>query len=389
MRQIMICAGEASGDLHAGALTRELLRLDSSLRVFGMGGEAMRRAGGEILFDIKDHGVMGFVEVIRKLPSLFKLRAALAQLMDERRPSCLVVIDYPDFNMRVAKIAYAKKIPVVFFISPSAWAWRKGRAKEVARIAAAVAAIFPFERDVYQEAGANVVFVGHPLLDIVKPSAPDGVEKLMDKKPGQKTVLLLPGSRLQEIKRLLPEMLAAAAVMYAQDHACVFYTIRAETIPEETLKNYFTPLTVPVRILTGNNYDIMSLADAAIAASGTVTLEAALCGLPSVIVYKTSPLTAFIVRRLIKIEHIGLPNIIARKNILPELLQEQATADNIAKAAFSLLDPQNRSALARDLAAMKERLGGPGALLKVAALVLDTADRFERGGFDGTLPASS
>ncbi|MDR3348324.1 MAG: lipid-A-disaccharide synthase [Acidaminococcales bacterium] len=379
MRQIMVCAGEASGDLHAGALTQELLRLDPSLCVFGMGGEAMRRAGGEVLFDIKDHGVMGFVEVIRKLPSLFKLRAALSELMDERRPSCLVVIDYPDFNMRVAKIAHGKNIPVIFFISPSAWAWRKGRAKEVARIADTVAAIFPFERDVYREAGANVAFVGHPLLDIVKPAAPGSAAKIMDKKPGQKSILLLPGSRLQEIGRLLPEMLAAAAIMCAQDPACVFYTIKADTIGEETLRNYFTPATVPVRILTGNNYDIMSLADAAIAASGTVTLEAALCGLPSVIVYKTSPLTAFIARRLVKIEHVGLPNIIARKNILPELLQERATAENMAKAAFALLDPQNRLALAQDLSAMKERLGEPGALLKVARLVLGAAERSAAG----------
>ena len=287
MRQIMICAGEASGDLHAGALTSELLRLDSSLRVFGMGGEVMRRAGGEVLFDIKDHGVMGFVEVIRKLPALFKLRAALGRLMDERRPSCVVVIDYPDFNMRVAKIAHEKKIPVISFVSPSAWAWRKGRAKEVARIVDTVAAIFPFERDVYMEAGAKVAFVGHPLLDIVKPGALAAAENLLDKKPGQKTILLLPGSRRQEIERLLPAMLAAAAVMLEQDPACVFYLIRANTVSEETLGNYFAQSKVPVRILTGNNYDIMSLADAAIAASGTVTLEAALCGLPSVIVYKT------------------------------------------------------------------------------------------------------
>jgi lipid-A-disaccharide synthase len=380
MRQIMICAGEASGDLHAGALTRELLALDGTAGVFGMGGEAMRASGGEVLFDIKDHGVMGFVEVLRKLPSLFKLRSALAKTMDERRPSCLVVIDYPEFNMLVAKAAYARNIPVIFFISPSAWAWRRGRAKTVARIADTVAAIFPFERDVYLEAGAHVDFVGHPLLDIVKPSAPEAAKQALDKKPGQKTVLLLPGSRQQEIKRLLPEMLKAADIMRAQDSACAFYLIRANTVSDETIKKYFTAANFPIRVLADANYDIMSLADAAIAASGTVTLEAALCGLPAVIVYKTSWLSAFIARRLVKIDHIGLPNIVAGKSILPELLQEDATAENMAKAAFSLLDGRNRPKAAKDLAFMKERLGDAGALARVARLVLDTAGRRGAGG---------
>lgn len=378
MRQVMICAGEASGDLHAGALTKELLRLDSSLHVFGMGGEAMRAAGGEVLFDIKDHGVMGFAEVVRKLPSLFKLRDDLSKLMDEKRPPCLVVIDYPDFNMRIAKIAHDKGIPVISFISPSAWAWRKGRAKDVAKIVDTVAAIFPFERDVYIEAGANVSFVGHPLVDIVKPSmTKEEAEQLLHKRAGHKSVLLLPGSRLQEIKRLFPVMLEAAKIVHEKNDKIDFYVIRASTISEETLQEFIQKTNLPLHIVTGHNYDIMSVSDVAIATSGTVTLEAALCGLPSVIIYKTSPVSAFIARRVINIENIGLPNIVAGKRIMPELLQEDANGENIAAATLCLLDEKNRPQIEADIAFMKERLGGSGAVGRVARLVLDTVDAFE------------
>ena len=378
MRQIMICAGEASGDLHAGALAREVLRLDPAARLFGMGGDYLRAGGGEVLFDIKEHGVMGFIEVIRKLPSLFNLRGALAKLMDERRPDCLVVIDYSEFNMRIAKIAHDKRIPVISFISPSVWIWRKGRARKVAKTVDTVAAIFPFERDAYLEAGANVEFVVHPLLDIVKPVLDRAAaERLLNKQPGQKTVLLLPGSRLQEIRHLLPEMLKAAALMKKRNDNCVFYLIRANTISEQTLQKYFADLNFPIHILNSYNYDIMSIADAAIATSGTVTLEAALCGLPSVIVYKASPLTAFIARRLVKVDNIGLPNIVAGQRILPELLQEQACAANMADAAFFLLDEENRPNIRRDLEFMKARLGGAGAIERVARLVIKTAGRSE------------
>ena len=380
MRQVMICAGEASGDLHAGALTRELLQLDRSLHVFGMGGDALCAAGGEVLFNIKDHGVMGFAEVICKLPSLFKLRDNMRRLMDDRRPSCLVIIDYPDFNMRIAKIAHDKGIPVISFISPSAWAWRKGRAKDIAKIVDTVAAIFPFERDVYVEAGANVEFVGHPLVDIVKPSIKkEEAVKLLNKQPGRKTALLLPGSRLQEIKKLFPVMLEAAQVIKEKDDSIDFHVIRASTISAEFLQSFIDKTNLCVRITTGHSYDIMSISDVAIATSGTVTLEAALCGLPCVIVYKTSPITAFIARRVINIDNIGLPNIVAGRKIMPELLQEDATAQNIAEEALQLLNENNRAQIKSDFDFMRERLGGAGAVVRVAHLVLATVDRFEAG----------
>lgn len=374
MRQIMICAGEASGDLHAGALTKELLKLDSDLKVFGMGGDNLRAAGGEVLFDIKDHSVMGFVEVICKLPSLFKLRNELSKLMDERRPDCLVVIDYPDFNMRIAKIAKKKGIPVVCFIAPGAWAWRRGRAKGVAKTVDKIASIFPFEYDVYKEAGADVEFVGHPLVDIVKTTMTrQEAIGFFDKKPDRKIALLLPGSRLQEIQRLLPPMLQAAQIIHEKRPDIDFYLPRANTISEELLASYLQKVDVPVRIIDKCNYDIMSISDVAIATSGTVTLEAAMCGLPNVIIYKGAPLAVALARRLVKVSHIGLPNIVAGRGILPELIQEDATPENIANSVFELLDENNKEKIMSDLAYMKSRLGEPGTLYRVAKLVLSVA----------------
>lgn len=375
MAKILISAGEASGDIHAAAVTAALKQIDSSVEVFGMGGDALRAAGGEVLFDIKDHGVMGFVEVIKKLPDLFKLRSDFARVMDERQPDCLVVVDYPGFNMKLAKVAHDKGIPVVSYIAPSAWAWNKGRAKNVAKIVDKVACIFPFEYDVYKEAGAPVEFVGHPLLDIVKPAwKRTEAEAWVGKQLGHPLVLLMPGSRLMEIEKMLPNLLAGAKLLKKQLPEVQFAMPRAGTIPLELLQSKIKASGLDIKITEGHNYDLFSVADLALATSGTVTLEAALCGLPSIIVYRTSALNAFIARRVINIPNIGLPNIVAGRQILPELLQEEFTPANVAKTAVELLAPERRPQLEADLAFMKARLGEPGAVKRVAQLILRIAE---------------
>ena len=375
MAKILISAGEASGDIHAAAVTAALKKIDSAIEVFGMGGDALRAAGGEVLFDIKDHGVMGFVEVIKKLPDLFKLRSDFARVMDERKPDCLVVVDYPGFNMKLAKVAHDKGIPVVSYIAPSAWAWNKGRAKNVAKIVDKVACIFPFEYDVYKEAGAPVEFVGHPLLDIVKPAwERTEAEAWVGKQPGHPLVLLMPGSRLMEIEKMLPNLLAGAKLLKKQLPEVQFAMPRAGTIPLELLQSKIKASGLDIKITEGHNYDLFSVADLALATSGTVTLEAALCGLPSIIVYRTSALNAFIARRVINIPNIGLPNIVAGRQILPELLQEKFTPANVAKTAVELLAPERRPQLEADLAFMKARLGEPGAVKRVAQLILRIAE---------------
>ena len=375
MAKILISAGEASGDIHAAAVTAAIKKIAPDTEVFGMGGDALRQAGGEVLWDIKDHGVMGFVEVIKKLPDLFRLRSAFARIMDERKPDCLVVVDYPGFNMKLAKLAHDKGIPVVSYIAPSAWAWNKGRAKNVAKIVDKVACIFPFEYDVYKEAGAPVEFVGHPLLDIVHPSMErNEAERWAGKEPGRKLVLLMPGSRLMEIEKMLPTLLAGAKLLQKQLPEVQFAMPRAGTIPLSLLQEKINASGLEVKITEGHNYDLFSIADLALATSGTVTLEAALCGLPSVIVYRTSPLNAFIARLVINIPNIGLPNIVAGKTILPELLQEDFTPEKLAQTATELLKPERRVQLQEDLAYMKHRLGEPGAVGRVAQLILKIAE---------------
>ncbi|MDY5044650.1 lipid-A-disaccharide synthase [Phascolarctobacterium sp.] len=375
MAKILISAGEASGDIHAAAVTAALKKIDSAIEVFGMGGDALRAAGGEVLFDIKDHGVMGFVEVIKKLPDLFKLRSDFARVMDERKPDCLVVVDYPGFNMKLAKVAHDKGIPVVSYIAPSAWAWNKGRAKNVAKIVDKVACIFPFEYDVYEEAGAPVEFVGHPLLDIVHPTMERAeAEAWAGKEAEHPLVLLMPGSRLMEIEKMLPTLLEGAKLLKKQLPEVQFAMPRAGTIPLELLQSKIKASGLEIKITEGHNYDLFSVADLALATSGTVTLEAALCGLPSVIVYRTSALNAFIARRVINIPNIGLPNIVAGRQILPELLQEDFTPANVANTAVELLAPERRPQLEANLAYMKARLGEPGAVNRVAQLILRIAE---------------
>ena len=374
MARILISAGEASGDIHAAAVTAAIKKIDSSAEVFGMGGDALRNAGGEVLFDIKDHGVMGFVEVLKKLPDLFKLRDDFEKVMDERKPDCLITVDYPGFNMKLAKLAHEKGIPVVSYIAPSAWAWHKSRAKKVAKIVDKVACIFPFEYDVYKEAGAPVEFVGHPLVDIVKPRmTKEEAMAFAGKEEGKKLILLMPGSRLMEIEKMLPTLLEAAKLIKKQLPEVSFVMPRAGTIPVSLLKEKIQASGLEVKITEGNNYDLFSVADLALATSGTVTLEAALCGLGSVIVYKTNPVTYFIAKLVVNIPHIGLPNIVAAKSVLPELIQNDFTPAKVAQEALALLESKRNAKMKEDLAYVKERLGKPGAVGRVAELVLKIA----------------
>ena len=374
MARILISAGEASGDIHAAAVTAAIKKIDSSAEVFGMGGDALRNAGGEVLFDIKDHGVMGFVEVIKKLPALFKLRDDFEKVMDERKPDCLITVDYPGFNMKLAKLAHEKGIPVVSYIAPSAWAWHKSRAKNVAKIVDRVACIFPFEYDVYKEAGAKVEFVGHPLVDIVKPSMTiNEANAFAGKKEGRKLILLMPGSRLMEIEKMLPTLLEAAKIIQKQLPEVDFVMPRAGTIPLNLLEEKIQASGLDVSITEGHNYDLFSVADLALATSGTVTLEAALCGLGSVIVYRTNPLTYMIAKLVVNIPHIGLPNIVAGRSVVPELIQNDFTPAKVAKAAMELLESERNALMKKDLEYVKERLGKPGAVGRVAELVLKIA----------------
>ena len=374
MTKIFISAGEASGDLHAGAVIRALKKLDPTVEVFGMGGDCFRAAGGEVLFDIKDHSVMGFLEVVKKLPAIWRLKQEFIRVMEERKPDVFLTIDYPGFNMRLAKQAKKRGIKVVSFIAPSAWAWRPSRAAGVVKVVDKIASIFPFEFDLYKSYGADIEFVGHPLLDTVRTELPhEEACRLAGKREGHPLVMLMPGSRMMEIQRLLPVMLAAAAILRKKMPEVDFTMPRAGTISREILEKAIKESGVPVRITEGHNYDMMSVADLAIATSGTVTLEAALCGLGCEILYKTSPISYAIAKRVVEIPHIGLPNIVAGRLVVPELLQDDCTPEKVADTAVELLQPERYRQLKADLAEVKARLGEPGAVTRVAELVLRMA----------------
>ncbi len=375
MYKVMISVGEASGDLHGASVANALKNIQPDIKLFGMGGQAMRSAGVDVVHDIADLGVIGFVEVVKNLPRLFKLRDSLVELMHFERPDVLVVIDYPDFNMRLAAKAKEIGIPVVSYISPSAWAWRKGRAKDVAKVVDRLAAIFPFEADVYREAGANVTFVGHPLLDIVKPSMSRAdAYSFFTADPNNPIVLLLPGSRTQEITNLLPVMLAAAEKIVKQVPDCQFYLPVASTISREMLQNILKNYSLKVTLTDENTYDLMSIANTAIAASGTVTLEAALLKLPCVVIYKMATLTYWLGKLLVKIPHFSLPNIVAGRQVIPELLQDAVSADQITRKILPmLLDNQEKNRLQHDLTEVRQKLGDIGAVDRVARVIIEVA----------------
>ncbi len=373
--KIMISAGEASGDLHGASVAAALKEIAPSVEVFGMGGSAMAQAGVEILYDIADLGVMGLVEVLRNLPKLFRVRALLKRAMQKRRPDVLVVIDYPGFNVRLAKIAKQLGIPVVFYISPSVWAWGAGRAKEVAELASRVAAIFPFEAEAYRKAGAQVTFVGHPLLDIVKTErSRESIRFEYGVDEAETAILLLPGSRKQEIEKLLPSMLDAAEELQRRPGNCRFFLPVAPTIPRAMLESQLEGRSIAVTLTDGRTYDLMKMADAAIAASGTVTLEAALLGLPCVVIYKMATVTYWLGKRLVRIPHISLPNIVAGRKVIPELLQEAVCGSVIAQEINKMLQPENRRRLAQDMAEVRDKLGEPGAVKRVAEEIAAVAE---------------
>ena len=375
MTKVMICAGEASGDLHGASVASDLKNLDPQIELLGMGGSHMRSAGVDIVYDIADIGVMGFVEILRNLPRFFRLREYLSRIMDERRPDVILLIDYGGFNMALASVAKKKNIPVVYYICPKAWVWGKWRAKAIAGWVKKVAAIFPFEAEIYRQAGASVEFVGHPLLDIVH-STMDRQEayRYFGADPQRPLLLLLPGSRYQEVESLLELMLASARKVQEQIPDCQFFLPVAPTIPLERIESVVKASGVPVIFTRNSTYNLMQIADCAIAASGTVTLEAALMELPSVIVYRVKTATYWLIRLVANVSHVGLPNIVSGRRILPELIQDEATSANVSQAALRLLqDPAVRQQARSDIKQVRINLGQPGAVMRVAKIVLDVA----------------
>src|SRR5918996_5048911 len=377
---IMLVAGEASGDLHGATLCRALRALAPGRPLLGMGGERMAAAGFERLADVTAAAVTGGTEAFGPLPILFRAwRCLRAALRGPRRPAALVLIDFPEFNLRLARVARRAGIPVVYFIPPQVWAWRPWRARVVARRASLVLAIFPFEVALYRAAGARVEFIGHPVLDaLAEAPTREAARRGLGLDPGERVVGLLPGSRAHEIERTLPVLHAAAARIAAARPATRFVLAAvAGGSPDPATLLGGAP---PVQVVRGDTYAVMRAADLLLVNSGTATLEAALLGTPTVVCYRMSRLSEAWVRLLVRVPWIALPNITLGRRVVPELYQRAFTTEAVAVEALRLLDtPAVRAAQREAFEGLAGVLGEPGVGHRAAQRILALADRHEAG----------
>ena len=373
--KIMMSAGEASGDLHGARLAKEMLEMEPDVELFGFGGAKMAEAGVRLVRDCRDYSIMGVWEVVLGLGRLLQLEKTLVESMREEKPDLLLIIDYPDFNWRLAAKAKALGVPVFSYIPPSAWAWRKGRAKKCAAIAKEIVTIFHHEIGPYVTAGANVSFLGNPLVDTVRADMePEAARAFFGLKDGERAALLLPGSRRQEISFLLPDMLKAVRLLKEKRPETRFFLPVAPGLERREIERHIEKSGASVELTEEHVYDLMGVADFAIATSGTVVMEAALMDLPAVVCYRMGRLNYAIGRMLVKIDHFSLPNIILGEEAEPELLQDEVTPERIAEEAAKLYkgEPQRDSVMARLKVAVLQ-LGPPGASVRVAAHVLAAA----------------
>jgi lipid-A-disaccharide synthase len=375
----MIIAGEASGDMRAAGLARALKELNPSLKLTGIGGVHMRQSGVECFADITELAVIGIAEVVRNLGRIKKVFDQTLRQIDSTRPDCVILVDYPGFNLRLARDIKKRGIRVVYYISPQVWAWREKRVLRIKKLVDRMIVLFPFEKNIYSKYGMKVDYVGHPLVDeIVITKGQTEVLKSIGLSDSKTTIGLMPGSRAKEIERHLPCMLQAAQLLYKHNKERQFILLKSSSIPIELINNViarseatkqsFNIKDLPLKIFDGPTYDGINAMDAAIVASGTATLETALLKKPMVIIYKTSWLTYTIAKAVIKIPFIGLVNIMAGKKIVDELIQNDANAVKIANSLESALYDHR---LVEELSAVKASLGKPGASLRAARLVLE------------------
>lgn len=365
----MMIAGEASGDAHGAGVVRELRRRRPGMDITGIGGDLMRDAGMRTVFHVREMSFMGFVEVIRHLPFIRRVERTLEGLLDRERPDAVVLIDYPGFNLRFARAAKRRGIKVIYYISPQVWAWKKGRVKRMKRFIDRMLVVFPFEVPIYETEGIPVRFVGHPLVEEMKEGATR--EAFCAKHgldPAKGIIAVIPGSRKQEVRGLFRTMAAAALVVAGSGRQ-----VAVAVAPNLTMDEYEhgIPDGANVVFVRNDTHDVMKHAEFAFVASGTATLETACSGTPMVVVYRTAPLTYWIARLVIRIRNIALVNIVAGRTVVPELLQDAVTVPALVKEATAILtDAERRETMTKELARVRELLGGPGAAARVADAIL-------------------
>ncbi len=365
----MLVVGEASGDTHGARLVEALHRRDPAVKVYGVAGEQLQRTDFETLFSVAQLTGMGLIELVGNLKNLWRAYRLLKKTLKTRRPNLLILIDFPEFNLRLARLAKSLDIPVLYYVSPQIWAWRKSRVKQIARWVDHMAVIFPFEEAFYERHGIKVTFVGHPLLETVKATAgrKDTLNKLgFD--PNRPVIALLPGSRHAEVARHLPAM-RDAAIQLSRERNAQCFCVRAATIDRQEIAAMVESAGLSIPIVDEDRYAAVQAADVIWTASGTATVEIALLGKPMIIVYRLSWLTYWIARWLVRVEHIGMVNLIAGERLMPELIQGDVNAKRIVAETRILLDDSGkRERINQKLAQLRQLLGAPGAAERVADL---------------------
>jgi len=375
--RLLISCGEPSGDLYAGALVRELRAIDPGVAVSGLGGPQFAAAGGTLLEDYRHFAVTGLTEAIRKIPRSYAALRKLVAWARANRPDALVVIDFPDFNFRLARAVKRLGIPVVYYISPQIWAWRAKRLAAIRKFADLVLVIFPFEEAIYRDGGVPVEFVGHPLVDLARPSAPRAAflnaQRMSQSSP---TIGILPGSRPNEVTRILPDLMIAAKKIRLRFPSAQFLVARAPNLDDEHFESLSAGGQTLLRVLEGETDAILAASNVVLTASGTATVQTALHDTPMVIVYRVSPITYRLLRRLVTVDQVGMVNLIAGEAVVPELIQDAFTPAAVAGEAIAILSDGARVMRIRaGLARVREKLGGPGASRRAAEAILRVATK--------------
>ncbi|MGA1845202.1 MAG: lipid-A-disaccharide synthase [bacterium] len=373
--KVLIIAGEASGDLHGAGLIHEMKGLDPGMAFFAVGGERMAAEGATILVDCRKLAVMGIVEVLGHANTILECFRIVRDFLKAQRPDAVILIDYPDFNLRVARVAKRMGIKVIYYISPQIWAWRRGRVRFISRWVDRMLVIFPFEVAFYKEAGVNVRFVGHPIMDSLRPRiSQESFKVKFGLRGDERLVALMPGSRHGEVKRILPVMLEGSrGLMEQHPENWRFALIVAPTIDRASLEPLIRKYAdaVPIVEIQGYTYEALKSAEIAFVASGTATLEAAVIGVPMVVLYRLSWPTYWIGRMLVRVPAIGLVNIVAGETIVPELIQGDATGERLAETALAIMtDHDRRRTIVQGLARVRRNLGEPGAAARAAREVV-------------------
>jgi lipid-A-disaccharide synthase len=374
--RVMLSCGEASGDMYAGALVEALRQREPRVEAFGLGGDRFKAAGGHLIGDFRGLTVTGLIEAVRVLPDSYAMYRRLVQAAQEEHPDVLVLVDFPDFNFRLMAAIKRLGVPIVYYVGPQLWAWRPGRMQTIKALVDRVLPIFPFEEQLYRNEGIDVRFVGHPLVDLVRVrESRDQLTQRLELDPARPIVALLPGSRANELQRLVPVLAAAVPRIASAVVGTQFLVARAPTLPD----SFFGPFHgsgVPVRIVEGSTDEVLAASDAVITASGTATVQTALHGKPMVVVYRLSPVTYQLGRPLVRVSMFSMVNLVAGDRVVQELIQDDCTPEAVAREAVDLLTNAARVAeMKEQLAIVRERLGGAGASGRAADAILEIARR--------------